>query len=298
MSKLRRIVVGYNFFPDGDLALQSSRILAERSDATLYLLHVVEPAPLTEQSSFPNFSSQAVVEEVVLNVSAQLKDLAATPEFSPLRVETDVRTGKPFAELIAACRRWRGDLIVVGVSERHEGWFLGSTAERVLRKSPEPVLVAKQLFTSGPKTILVPTDFSSNAKQAAEEALTLTRAFGGRVVFLHVMERRTLFPPAYGLTPVLSPVSPEMLEADWEGFLHELPLGGGLAWEKQTREGDAARTITDVAKETGAELVVMGTHGRTGLKHMLLGSVTEKVVRLSECSVLTVRQEAHRFELP
>ena len=176
--------------------------------------------------------------------------------------------------------------------------ILSDMAERVLRKSPVPVLVAKRLFTNGPKTIVVPTDFSPNAKQAAEEGLALTRAFGGRIVFLHVMERRTLFPPAYGLTPVLSPISPEMIEADWEKFLHDLPLGGGLTWEKQTREGDAARTITDIAKETGAELVVMGTHGRTGLKHMLLGSVTEKVVRLSECSILTVRPEAHRFELP
>jgi len=298
MSKLRRILVGYNFSPDGDLALQSSRILAERSDAALDILHVVEPSPLFEQRSFPTLSSQSLLEEIVLNVRAQLKDLAEAPEFSRLHVQTDVRTGKPFVELITACRQWRGDLIVVGVSGRHEGRFLGSTAELVLRKSPAPVLVAKRLFTSGSKTILAPTDFSPNAKQAAEEALALTRAFGGQVVFLHVMERRTLFPPAYGLTPVLSPITPEMLDADWEGFLHELPLGGGLAWEKHTREGDAAQTIADVAKETGAELVVMGTHGRTGLTHMLLGSVTEKVVRLSECSVLTVRPEAHRFELP
>ena len=82
MSKLRHIVVGYNFFPDGDVALHSARILAERSDAALSLLHVVEPAPLTEQTFFPSLSAQAVVEEIVLKVRAQLKDLAETLEFS------------------------------------------------------------------------------------------------------------------------------------------------------------------------------------------------------------------------
>jgi universal stress protein family protein len=62
--------------------------------------------------------------------------------------------------------------------------------------------------------------------------------------------------------------------------------------------GRAAQTIVDMAQEIGAELVVMGTHGRTGLVHMLLGSVTEQVVRLAQCSVLTVRPGTFRFELP
>jgi nucleotide-binding universal stress UspA family protein len=298
MSTLRRIIVGYNFFPDGDLALHSSRILAERSEAALCLVHVVEPSPIFEQQTFPALSSQSLLEEILRNARAQLKAVAESPEFSRLRVEIDVHTGKPFVELITVCRQWRGDLIVVGVSGRHAGRFLGSTAERVLRKAPTPVLVAKRLFTHGPKTILVPTDFSSGAKQAAEEALALTRAFGGRTVFLHVRERRTLFPPAYGVAPVLSPITVETLEPEWQRFLHELPLGGGLEWEQQTREGDAAQTIVDAATDMGAELIVMGTHGRTGLAHMLLGSVTEKVVRLAECSILTVRPDAHRFELP
>jgi nucleotide-binding universal stress UspA family protein len=298
MSKLRRIVVGYNFFPDGDLALHSARILSERAEAMLYLLHVVEPSPLFEQQAFLTPSSQAVLEEVLLNVRTQLKELADSAEFAGLRVVTDVHTGKPFVELIKVCRQWPGDLIVVGVSGRHAGWFLGSTAERVLRKAPVPVLIAKRLLRSGPKTVLVPTDFSACARQAAEEAVALVRAFGGRLVFLHVLERHAVYPPAYGVAPVLSPFSPELVEPEWQAFLHELPIDGDYTWEKQTREGHAVPTITAVAQEIGADLVVMGTHGRTGLAHMLLGSVTEKVVRSSECSVLTVRPSAHRFELP
>ncbi|MBI3301755.1 MAG: universal stress protein [Deltaproteobacteria bacterium] len=297
MSQLRCIVVGHNLFPAGELAWRSAVALAEWSGAALYLLHVVEPYPIYQKLRFPTLPAEALLEEVVLKTRSQLKKLAESPELSYLRVVTDVHIGKPFVELITVCRRWHGDLIIVGTTARGEERFLGSTSERVLRKAPVPVLIAKQALTTGPKTILIPTDFSPCAKQAAEEALSLVRGFGGRAVFLHVLDTRYL--AAYGAeTVLLPPVTPEDLEPDWQEFLRDLPLGGGLRWEKQTREGHAAQTIAAVATEIGADLVVISTHGRTGLAHMLLGSVAEKVVRASVCSVLTVRPEAFRFELP
>ncbi|NOT55186.1 MAG: universal stress protein [Deltaproteobacteria bacterium] len=298
MSKLRRIVVGYNFLPDGEVAFHSARILAEQAHAMLYVLHVVEPSPIFEQKPTPTPPALTPLEAILGNVREQLRALAATPELARLHVTTNVHTGKPFVELIRECHRWSGDLIVVGVSEQGTGRFLGSTAERVLRKAPVPVLIAKRLLTSGPKTLLIPTDFSACSQAAAHEALALVQTFGGRVVFLHVMESYYLYPPAYGVAPDLTHVSPDVFEASWQEFLHDLPLGGGLKWEKQTREGRTAEIITNVAAEIGADLIVMGTHGRTGLPHLLLGSVAEKVVRLSACSVLTVRPSAFRFELP
>jgi nucleotide-binding universal stress UspA family protein len=161
------------------------------------------------------------------------------------------------------------------------------------------VFIARQELRDGPKTILVPTDFSACATQAAEEALALVQGFGGRIVFLHVLEPPAVYPSAYGALPVFSsPLSADDLALDWQAFLHDLPLGGGLRWEKQTRQGQAAQTIAAVAQDIGADLVVMGTHGRSGIAHMLLGSVAEKVTHLTTCSVMTVRPRAYRFELP
>ncbi len=299
MSQLRRIVVGHNLFPTGELAWRSAVALAEWSGAALYLLHVVEPYPIYQKMRFPTLPAEALLEEVVLKTRSQLKDLAESPELSYLRVVTDVHIGKPFVELIRVSRQWHGDLIVVGATAPGEERFLGSTSERILRKASVPVLIAKQALAAGPKTILIPTDFSPCSRQAAEEALALVKGFGGRAIFLHVMEQHLFYPPAYGVAPVLMPLpSPADLEPDWQEFLHDLPLGGGLQWEKQTREGRAAQTIAAVATEIGAELVVIGTHGRTGLTHMLLGSVAEKVVHTTTCSVLTIRPDAFRFELP
>ena len=299
MSQLHRIVVGYAFTPDGELALRSALALAERSHAALYLLHVVEPYPIYIKMRFPSVPAEALLEEVVLKTRAQLKDLAESVQLPNVQVETDVHIGKPFVELISTCRNWQGDLIVVGATKPGEERFLGSTAERVLRKAPVPVLVAKRELPVGPKTILVPTDFSPCALQAAEEALALVRGFGGRLVFLHVLDIRYVYPAGYGAeTVLLPPLTPEDLEPDWKEFLHDLQIGGDLLWEKQTREGHAAQIINETADEIGADLVVIGTHGRSGLAHMLLGSVTEQVLRSTGRSVLTVRPNAFRFELP
>jgi nucleotide-binding universal stress UspA family protein len=298
MSKLRRIIIGHNFFPDGDVALRSAQVLAERANAALSILHVVEPYPLYQKMRLPSVPAEALLEKVVLKMRAQLNDLAESQEFSRLRVETDACIGKPFVELIRACRNWNGNLIVVGASTRSEGRGLGSTGERVLRKAPVPVLIAKRALPVGPLTVLIPVDFSPYSRQAAEEGLAVVRGFGGRVIFLHVLDIRYLYPAAYGAEAVLfPPLAPEDLEPDWQDFLQGLPLEGG-SWEKQTREGRAAQGIAAAAAECGANLVVIGTHGRTGLAHMFLGSVAEAVLRLTECSVLTVRPDAFRFELP
>lgn len=298
MSILQRILVGHSLFPDGDMAVRSAAVLAERAQAALYLLHVVEPYPVYQRMRFPTIPAHAMLEEVVLNVRAQLKELATSPLLSRFSVETDAHIGKPFVEIIRACRAWDAHLIVVGVSPRGTDRFLGSTGERVLRKSPVPVLLVKRELLPSPKTILIPTDFSPASRDTATEALAFVRGFGGRAVFLHVLDLNYLYPAAYGVEPVLlPPVKPEDIEPEWHEFLGALPLTG-ITWEKQTSEGPAARHIADAAIALKADLVVIGTHGRTGVAHMLLGSVAEAVLRLTDCPVLTVRPDAFRFELP
>ena len=96
--------------------------------------------------------------------------------------------------------------------------------------------------------------------------------------------------------PILPP-SPEELEPEWEAFLSGLPLEK-VDWEKCAEEGQAAAAIVRQAKHVQAEMIVIGTHGRSGLPHMLLGSVTEKVLRTASCPVLTIRPEAFQFEMP
>jgi len=297
MGIFGRILVGYNFLPEGDLALRTAQTFAERTNSVLHLLHVVEPSPAYTYKLL--LSERAPLEEVAARLCLDLHAMVKDPAFPRVPVETSVVIGKPFIELLRVCREWLADLVVVGVSPPGEERFLGSTAERLLRKSPVAVLVARHELTPGPKTILVPTDFSDCAQQAAAHAIALAQVFGSTVVFLHVVDLYTPHLFGHGSSLVLQfPLVARELEAEWEEFLQQVPRPDAVTWEKLTLEGRAARTIAQLAKERAADLVVMGTHGRSGIVGMLIGSVAEKVVRLTDCSVMTVRPKAFRLHLP
>ena len=300
MRQLERIIAGHDLGIGGEVALRSAGVLANRCGGALRLVHVVEPLDAYQRMSHP-LTSPYTLEEIVQKAGARLQALAASPEFAGLRVEHEVRKGKPFLELIIAGRAWLADLIVVGGASQKEQPFLGSTSERILRKALVPVMVAKKPLSPEAKTFLVPTDFSSSAREAAEEALMLAECFRGRVVFFHVLDLHPSYTTVYahelGVSLPIPPPLPEEIEPDWEAFLSGLPLDK-VEWEKSAEEGQAAAAIVHRAKHVKADMIVMSTHGRSALRHMLLGSVAEKVVRTAPCPVLTIRPEAFQFELP
>ncbi len=300
MRQLKKIIVGHDLAAGGEMALRSAVVLANRFGAALRLVHVVEPLDAYQRSSHP-LTSPYTLEEIAQKTGARLEALSKSPKLDQLHVEYEVRRGKPFVELIIAGRAWLADLILVGGASRTEEPFLGSTSERILRKAQIPVMVAKKRLSSEAKIFLVPTDFSSCARKAAEEALVLAKRFDGRVVFFHVLDTYPSYTIAYahelGISVPIPPPMPEEIEPEWEAFLSGLLLGE-VDWEKSTGEGQPATTIVRQAENIQADMIVIGTHGRTGLPHMLLGSVAEKVVRTASCSVLTIRPEAFQFKLP
>jgi nucleotide-binding universal stress UspA family protein len=155
-------------------------------------------------------------------------------------------------------------------------------------------------MTSGPsdveplrlQRILAPTDFSPGAEQALRWAMGLAARFGARVTLLHVLDLS--LGALAGLSPEVAamPATIELAErvrAEVEEQMRELTARFPDA-VVVLREGTPRAAILEVAKEIGADLIVMGTHGRTGLAKVLFGSVAEHVVRHSPVPVLTVRQ--------
>jgi nucleotide-binding universal stress UspA family protein len=135
-------------------------------------------------------------------------------------------------------------------------------------------------------TILHPTDFSERSGYAFRLACSLARDYKAHLIALHVLPPPVI---AYGEGIVPVPVDPECLEALKAEFerLH-LPCGQ-LSVEHRLAEGDPATEILRTAQEIACDLIVMGTHGRTGLGRVLLGSVAEEVVRKATSPVLTVK---------
>jgi nucleotide-binding universal stress UspA family protein len=263
-------------------------------------VHVVEPLDAYQRISHP-LTSPYTLAEIAQKTGVRLQALLAKPELAGLQAEYEVRTGKPFVELITAGRAWLADLIVVGGASRVDEPFLGGTSERILRKALVSVMVAKKPLRVEAKAFLVPTDFSSCAREAAEEALMLAKNFSARVIFFHALDLAPSYAVAYahelGVSVPIPPPLPEEIEPEWESFLSGLPFDK-VDWEKSTEEGQAATAIVNQAKHVEADMIIMGTHGRSALRHVLLGSVAEKVARIAPCPVLTIRPEVFQFELP
>lgn len=301
MRTLQRIIVGHDWQPGGYLAVRSAAALAKRCDAHVKPVHVVEPYPMYQRLAHPLTSPYSMA-ELAQRAGEALQKLTDDMRPELPRMEYEVRTGKPFVELIVARRAWQADLLLVGTRVEGQSRFLGGTGERVVRKALAPVLVAKQALGEAPKTIVAPTDFSEGAKKAAQEAIAFVQHFGGHLVFLHVLELPSAhavgYGPQMGALPPMPLISPEEIKAEWQAFFADLPALADVSYEHSTSEGHAVTIIGETAEKHKADLIIMGAHGRTGLEHMLMGSVAEGVARQAPCSVLTIRSDAVQFSLP
>jgi nucleotide-binding universal stress UspA family protein len=144
-----------------------------------------------------------------------------------------------------------------------------------------------------PKVILVPTDFSEGAKAALDYAVALAAKLDARITLLNVVAVPLIGVPEVGVA-YTADVLKSLLEGNQQ-LLDKLVADntGKAAFGPTLLEtGDARAQIEAAAEKLGADLIVMGTHGRRGVKRMLLGSVAEMVVRVAPCPVLLVRQEA------
>ena len=142
--------------------------------------------------------------------------------------------------------------------------------------------------------ILVPTDFSAASEAALEYGLTMARRFGASLHLLHVVDDPFAGAATWGSEVYIAsvPAMQETLVAEAARKLSGLLAraeGKGIPARSEVRLGRPAEVIREVANKEACDLIVMATHGRTGMAHVLLGSVAEKIVREAPCPVLTVR---------
>lgn len=148
--------------------------------------------------------------------------------------------------------------------------------------------------------ILLPTDFSEFSDVATKYACAFTEQFGAELHLLHVLEVFESTTPDFALGLALPSRTAESLQAVEDALTKVLDpaWSEGRDFTKTTAEGPPFLEILRYAKEQDIDLIVMGTHGRSGLVHVLMGSVAERVVRKAPCPVLTVRPDGHQFVMP
>ncbi len=140
-------------------------------------------------------------------------------------------------------------------------------------------------------TILVPTDFSPHSEKALEFAEKLAKLAGAKIHLLHCYQINVGGISPYGVT-IPDEYNREIREAAAEKVerLERKVAAEGIEVEAHITPRYPSEAVTDLAKEIGADLIVMGTRGTTGLKHIFLGSVAERTLRIAPCPVLTVKE--------
>ncbi|HEX3776340.1 MAG TPA: universal stress protein [Polyangiaceae bacterium] len=152
----------------------------------------------------------------------------------------------------------------------------------------------------GIRQILVPIDYSDNSKVALAYASELAIVFGASLDIVHVWDRPTYVTdavmvqrPGEAHKPIGELIR-ENAQHDMDEFISGITLPNGVATKTRLLSGDPASTLVAELKKGEHDLVVLSTHGRTGVAHLLLGSIAEKLVRLSPVPVLTVPLSGHR----
>ncbi|MCI0682365.1 MAG: universal stress protein [Gemmataceae bacterium] len=287
MLSIRTILHPTDFSEHSADAFRLACLLARDHKAKLVLLHVAAP-PVTVTSGVMTPAPPEPSEYDRPALQAKLD--AVVPTDPAVLVERRLVFGVPSQEIVAAAQHGC-DLIVMGTHGRRgfSRLVLGSVAEQVIRKAPCPVLAVK-LPASGAhkpqiRRILHPTDFSEHSAVALHLASWLAREYKAPLTALHVLQA-----PAAAFGDVMLEFPTETERANASRQLAALtPTVPGVQFETQTEEGDAAQQILTAAESMPADLIVMGTHGRTGLGRLLLGSAAERVLREAPCAVLTVK---------
>lgn len=143
------------------------------------------------------------------------------------------------------------------------------------------------------KKVLVGLDFSDISEAVLKTAGTVAQHFHAELLLNHCMTILPVSPAAMEADSDYSFIAQEYVEKELQRFAH-LPMLKGLKTKWVAAAGSPALSILDIAKESEADLIVMGTHGRRGLKHLLMASVTEEVIRKAKCPVLSVGPGIHK----
>ena len=292
---VKSVLVATDLSPGAANALARSVLLPFEHGATLWLVHVLP-------ESLPDKYAEAVRDKAgaaLRNEAAALRRMAEERGTDGPGIECALLTGKPHVEIIRHARAHAADLVVVGRHGRQAvgDTLVGSTAERVIRKGDVPVLVVKQEAKGPYRRALVAIDLTDTSRREADLALALLPEAAREIALVH----------AYHVA-----FENWFSEGSLEGYRREhveharqtatrlaALLGSeGVDCRVSVHEGDPRVVVLREAAQEGSDLIVLGTHGRAGLAHALLGSVAEWLIRASPCDVAVTRPARFTFELP
>ncbi len=293
MKTYRHIITAIDFSPCCRAALREAARRASLDGATLTAVHVMSEA-LVHELKQALMTDQASVRADWLE---RLKKFITAADAGTATIHAEVRIGHPFTELIEACRAHNADLMIMGAKgSKNEPHRIGAITAKCVRKAPLDVLVVRQDAPGPFKHIVTCVDFSENSARAVQCALHLAQQDGASLDCLNVYQSAIAMSLDYGSFAPSLPVAvdPQAIEAwrkDLDAFLAPLIAGAdGIPVTALVNERVNIReAILEHVENSHADLVVLGTRGKTGLRELLIGTTAETIVQHAPCSILAVK---------
>lgn len=297
MINIKKILFPTDFSDCAEYAFNYAIDLAKRFQADLHILHAIV------NHSYAGYFSpdqESLYKGLRKNAEHLMNDLLEKHPVDSIKIEKLYFPAISASSMILDYSdQYQSDLIVMGTHGRQglSHWMLGSVAENVIRTANCPVLTVgkvdeeKNKETEKIKSILVPIDFSEHSKKALAYATELAVAYQAKLQLLHIIDT-PIYPTFYvvdqlATTSIATNIKSRVLE-NMSNLLKSLG-DYKVVSEVHAMEGRAAHDIATFAVENNSDLIVIATHGLTGMERFLLGSVTEKVVRIAKKPVFTVK---------
>jgi universal stress protein E len=279
-----QILAATDFSTRSNRAIRQAGLLAQAQDAQLHILHVVDDDQPQGLVGMERREAERVLTEQMSSMS-ELRGVQCRPM---------VVTGDPFDGILRAAAGVRADIVVMGAHRKQFllDIFIGTTIERVIRKGSFPVLMVNNEAQQRYEKVVVPLDMSESSADSLRVAQS-TRLIGDkRATLLHAfwpVAEGKMFTAGADQASIDEYVASERRRAmdELAAFLVANDLGGG-GWALRVEEGGAMEVISRAVTEMRPDLLIMGTHGRSGLLRTLIGSVTEEALRSLSVDILAV----------
>jgi nucleotide-binding universal stress UspA family protein len=299
MSLFQNIVLSTDFSECARHAREYAHALAKESGGTLHVIHVIDVPSLTYSGLDSMYVETVSVESLKESAEKQLKEIVDSETDLQVNAQSHLKEGRPWQVISEFAEEIKADLIVIGTHGQSgfERVLFGSTCDRVLRSAKTPVLTVKPAeheFVSGDSQltlgkILCPVDFSDNSHSVLPLAAGLCRKLGASLTLCHVVDTRYDYPQ---FTAAIAVNNSEQLLVRSEKMLEDTAAEySDIEPIVIATTGVPPTTVGNIAEREEIDLIVMATHGRSGLSRMFLGSVAEKILHVAKCPVLTVRPD-------
>ncbi|MFO1020226.1 MAG: universal stress protein [Planctomycetales bacterium] len=298
----KRILTAVDFSPASEAALHQAVWLARTNHAPLVLAHtlpdlreLVTSSSYEARMDFLYGSGDMIQQEIRKDSDEKLQAMIAKLGVPDLQIRSETLLGKPYLSLTHAVQKEGYDLVVAGTrgTATWERFLIGSTAKRLIRLCPASVWIVKDGRPPVPKVVLAATDLSPVSRKALLQGLAVARQAGAEFHLLHVIDSADVPNDVVEHLPQGSTLREEINKSA-ERRLDEFLAGidaGSLQIRRHLSWGYSWREIATLQKHLHADLLVLGTIGRTRIKGLLLGNTAEKVLDTCDCSILTVKPD-------